>query len=46
MKDNNIINITIPSKKIPTESITRKISIYKQKTRFPVNKIINVKRKN
>ena len=44
MKDNNIINLTEPSKKSPTESNKSKISIYEQKTRFPVNKIINIKR--
>ena len=45
MKDNNIINLTELSKKSPTEFNKRKLSIYEQKNRFPVNKIINIKRK-
>ena len=31
MKDNNIIHLTEPTKKLSTESNKRKISIYEQK---------------
>ena len=45
MKDNNIINLTEQPKKSSTESNKRKIFTYEQKTRYPLNKIINIKRK-
>ena len=45
MKDNNVINLTEQPKKSSTESNKRKIFTYEQKTRYPLNKIINIKRK-
>ena len=45
MKDNNIINLTEPPKTLSIDSNKRKLSTYEQKTRYPVNKIINIKRK-
>ena len=46
MKYNNIINLTEPPKTLSTDSNKRKLSTYEQKTRYPVNKVINIKRKN
>ena len=46
MKDNNINNLTETPQKTSIESNKRKMSTYEQKTRYPVNKIINIKRKN
>ena len=45
MKDNNIIHLTEPLKKLSTESNKRKISIYEQKTRYSANKSSILKEK-
>ena len=46
MKDNNINNLTEPPQKTSIEFNKRKMTTYEKKTWYPVNKIINIKRKN